>query len=96
MKLLYLTNSEWEEDYIIKDLCGNIKNLEVIFYNKENIDNLSKYAGEETILTINSLVNIDKAQQIVIKLKPSIIIFLSDEVGNQYEYLNLSQYTKLF
>ena len=59
MKLLYLTNSEWEEDYIIKDLCGNIKNLEVIFYNKENIDNLSKYAGEETILTINSLVNID-------------------------------------
>lgn len=96
MKLLYLKNSDWEEDYIVKDLCGDVKNLEIVYYTKDEIENLLKYKGQNTILTINNLVNFDKAKEVIEKIKPVVIIFLSDEFGKQYEWIDLAKHTKLF
>jgi len=96
MKLLYLKNSDWEEDYIINDLYSDIKNLEVIFYKNDEVKNLMKYINDKTILVLNDRVNFEEAKEVVEKIKPLIIIFLSDENGNHINYVNLSSNTKLF
>ena len=96
MKLLYLKNSDWEEDYIINDLCSDIKNLEVIFYKNDEVKNLMKYINDKIILVLNDRVNFEEAKEVVEKIKPLIIIFLSDENGNHINYVSLSSNTKLF
>ena len=98
MKLLYIKNSDWEEDYIIKDLCGDIKNLEIEYYSKEDFSKLIKFQGEKVILTIsiNHIYNLEEAKKVVQNLKPLIIIFLSDESGKHNEWMSLASYTKLF
>jgi hypothetical protein len=98
MKLLYIKNSDWEEDYIIKDLCGDIKNLEIEYYCKEDFSKLIKFQGEKVILTIsiNNNHNFEEAKKVVQNLKPLIIVFLSDESGKHNEWISLASYTKFF
>ena len=96
MKLLYLKNSDWEEDYIINDLCSGIKDLEVIYYNIDEVKNLIKYQGDKVILVLNYKLNFEDTKEVIQKIKPLIIFYLSDETGNNYNWINFSSNTKLF
>lgn len=95
--LFYDEYCSWEKDYI-QELFGNI-NCDIIFIKLDKLND--KLEKEDEIINNNILVfssnihTFDKIRNIVLKIKPIIIVHLSDEWGNKPEYTNLASYTKL-
>lgn len=92
--VLYDSTASWEIDYI-KDLFSNIQ------YVTENIDinkilSTEENVEESTILVFSSnTYKYENILEIVLKIKPKIIIHLSDEFGDIPKYTNLAKYTNL-
>jgi len=97
IKLIYDNNCSWEKDYIA-ELFSNI-NYDIIHILPENI--INKFEKENEIINNNILVfssnvyTFIEILNIVLRIKPKIIVHLSDEWGNKPEYTNLAKYTKL-
>ena len=96
IKILYDNCASWEKDYV-EELLSNL-NCDIIFIH--NLNNL-KLENEDEIINNNILVfssnvyTFDQIQNIVLRIKPIIIVHLSDEYGTRPEYTHLASYTKL-
>jgi hypothetical protein len=97
IKLIYDNYCTWEKDYII-DLF-NIINFDTIYVEPEILKN--KLENENEIINNNILVfsstayTFNQIMDIVLRIKPLIIVHLSDEFGNRPEYTHLASQTKL-
>jgi hypothetical protein len=97
LKLIYDKNCTWEISYI-KELFSNV-DFELIFVEQEILNN--KLENEDSIINNNILVfslyryTFNEILGIVKRIKPKIIVYLSDEYGNNPEYSNLASYTNL-
>ena len=97
IKLIYHNYASWEKDYIIE--LFNIINFDIIYLESEILKN--KLENENEIINNNILVfssniySYEEIKKIVLRIKPIIIVHLSDEFGNRPEYTNLASYTKL-
>jgi len=96
MKLLFLEDTMWDYDFIINDILYSV-NTEVELYNKSTFKLLLKRNDiiEKNILVINRVFNINDIIEIVKIIKPIIIIYTSDEVGNIHKVPQLENYTRL-
>ncbi len=96
MKLLYLENSSWEFDFIVNDILYNIE-IEIEFFNPSNFKLFLDKTDiiENNILVINNLCNFDDIINVVKHIKPIIIFFMSDEVGDKPQITVLEKYTKI-
>jgi len=97
LKLIYDNAAEWEKDYI-QELFVNL-NYEIVYVEKEQLqNNLEK---EDEIINNNILVfssnvyTFEQILKVVLRLKPLIIVHLSDETGTKPRYTHLASYTKL-
>jgi hypothetical protein len=102
IKLLYDNSADWEIDYVVNDLC-NLKpfTIEPIFLNTKELLNKNLTKKIKNVINNNILVfsykfPFESIEKIIKRIKPIIIIFLSDEYGNSKKYMALSKYTKLF
>lgn len=97
LKLFYDINAPWEKDYI-PELFIKI-NYDIIYIDIEKLKN--KFELEQEIVNNNILVFSSNSHlfndilEIVLKIKPIIIVHLSEEWGNKSEYTNLASYTNL-
>lgn len=86
---------DWENDYIF-ELCKNIK-FEPVYFNNNKIEYINQDSTiENNIFVFNHLMPLDAVKNIVSKIKPKVIIQLSDEYGEYEEYQELAKYTKLY
>jgi hypothetical protein len=102
IKLIYDDNAAWEIDYVITEIC-NIKpfTVEPILIKTDellNTDLTTKYENiiNNNILVFNHISSYESIEKVIKNIKPIIIIYLTDEYGNQGKYLELSKYVKLF
>jgi hypothetical protein len=99
MKLLYLQEMTWELDYFKNEIFADNKNLEIEFFNKDTFRNLlsrNDLIGQNMI-AINSLCDVNDIVEVVKKIKPVVIFYLSDEYGQTPEVTaTLEKYTNLF
>ena len=91
MKVFYLKNSDWEEDYFRHDILCNI-DAEFILFNANEIQTLK---GENCILVVNHVIKYDVLKQVLGILKPCILFHLSDEHGSRKEWLTLAEYVPI-
>ena len=97
IKLIYDNCASWEKDYIQE--LFSILNYDIIYVVPEILKN--KLEGEDKIINNNILVfssnvyRFDQILNIVLRIKPLIIVHLSDEYGNRQEFTYLASYTKL-
>lgn len=95
--LFYDDYCSWEKDYI-QELFGNI-NCNIISIKLDKLNNTLEKEDEiinNNILVFSSNIHaFDKIRKIVLKIKPIIIVHLSDEWGNKPEYTDLASHTKL-
>lgn len=92
IKLIYDSYATWEKDYIpelFSIINYDFVALETILYDDPIIINNNILVFSSSAHTYNEIINI------VIKIKPKIIVNLSDEFGNRHEYTNLAHYTNL-
>uniref|UniRef100_A0A6C0IKQ2 Exostosin GT47 domain-containing protein n=1 Tax=viral metagenome TaxID=1070528 RepID=A0A6C0IKQ2_9ZZZZ len=98
IRLIYDNYASWEKDYI-KILFNKI-DYDIMYLEKEQIK--IKLYDEDKIINNNILVfssnhyGFIEILNIVLRIKPLIIVHLSDEFGNKPEYTHLAAYTKLF
>ena len=98
LKLIYHNSCPWEKHYI-RELFGNIQ-YDIINVDHQLFDN--KLDKEDEIVNNNILVFSSNAYQykqilnFVLRVKPLIIIHLSDEWGRTPNYTHLAAHTKLF
>ena len=89
----------WETDYILNDLLKN-KYREIIVDLNDNITNNNNIINNNIIVFSSNSKKYNQIFPIVKKLKPKLIIHLSDEGtdgrGITNIYLNLSNYCKLY
>jgi hypothetical protein len=98
IKLLYLTNSAWEKDFLIYDILHNIKDkIELIDYNYENMHRIENDESivNNNIFVVNHAITFEDALRVVSKIKPLIIFHFSDEEGDKPNWLLLRQHTNL-
>ena len=98
--LLYDKGAQWEVDYInlLMEKC-NVKKIsvsipELITMNDESIIN-----NNILVFSVSECPNqcpFNVIYQIVLKIKPLIIIQLSEEWGGREEYMKLADHTKLY
>jgi len=97
MKLFYLETASWEYDFIINDLLDNIKiDIEVL-----NVDNFNLLINRDdiignNILVVNECCQLNNIINISQKIKPIVIFYTGDEIGNRLDVNVLEQYTQLF
>jgi hypothetical protein len=96
MKLLYLESTMWEFDFIVNDILYNIKK-DVEFFNKINFKQLLNRTDiiENNILVINNICNFYDIINVVKHIKPIVIFYMSDELGNEPHITILENHTKL-
>ena len=96
IKLLYLNNSNWEFDFIVNDLlCDIEKEIEIFYIENFNLLLHRNEIVENNILVINRVINFDDIINVVKYIKPVIIFYLSDEVGDEKHITILENYTKI-
>lgn len=97
IKLIYDSYSDWEKDYI-QELFSNL-NYDIIYVVPEQLQN--NLEEEYDIINNNILVfssntyTFDQILNIVLRIKPLIIVHLSHECGTKSEFINLAHHTKL-
>jgi len=95
--IIYDTYAYWEKDYIkelfIKLQCETIYVVPEVLKNK--LDDEEKLINNNILVFSSNIYTFDKILSIVLRIKPIIIVHLSDEGGNKPEYTNLASYTKL-
>lgn len=94
MKVFYLKNSEWEEDFFRYDLLCNIGiPMEFVLFNANEIMNLlqDKSCIGNCIFIVNHVIKFDIMKKIVDLAKPCILFHLSDEHGTRKEWLTLAK-----
>jgi hypothetical protein len=97
IKLIYDNYATWEKDYI-RELFSNVK-YDIIYIDSKILKN--KLENEDKIINNNILVfssneyKYNEILNIVLRIKPIIIVHLSDEWGNKPEYTHLAAYTKI-
>jgi len=97
LKIIYDTIAYWEKDYI-QELFSNLT-YEIIYVLPEQLTN--KLDEEEDIINNNILVfssntyKYEQIKNIVLRIKPLIIVNLSDEFGTRPQYTHLASHTKL-
>jgi len=96
IKLLYLENNLWEFDFIVNDILHNIKK-DVEVFNIHNFHLLLNRPDiiENNILVINKVCNLNDIINVVQRIKPIIIFYMSDEYGDESNIILLEQYTKI-
>ena len=96
IKVLYLETSMWEYDFIINDVLYNIEK-EVQFYNPNNFNLLLERTDiiENNILIINQIHKFNDIINVVDRIKPIVIFYLSDEYGNESYSTILQNKTKI-
>lgn len=96
MKVLFLEDTMWDYDFIINDILHNIP-TEIEIYKKQTFKALIKRNDiiENNILIINRACNIYDIIDVVKCIKPIVIFYMSDEVGNIPNTTKLEKYTKL-
>lgn len=94
--LLYLGGCTWEFDLITKDILFNIeKKIEI--FTKDNFNSLVNRTDiiDNNILVINISLNFKDVVNVISKIKPICIFYLSDEQGTRPYTINLSNFTKI-
>ena len=97
LTLIYDQNSGWEKDYV-RELFRKL-DYNILYIEKEKL--INKLENEDKIINNNVLVissnvyTFDQVLDIVLRIKPIIIVHLSDECGNKPEFTSLASYTKL-
>jgi len=99
MKLFYLEKSDWEYDLITKDFLNNIE-IKIELFNNTNYKTIINQYDisdiiDNNILVVNNLINLNDIINIVIRIKPIVIFYLSDEYGNESNTTILEKYTKI-
>ena len=104
MKVFYMIQTEWENDYIKYDIFGNINNIEFIDYtasDASHFEYIKNYPNVENncMIVVNSN-NYGKdvfslVEDMIKTIKPLVIVWCSDQIGDREDFLTLSQYTKL-
>jgi len=95
--IIYDNSAGWEKDYI-GELFRKL-DYNIIYMEKEKL--INKLENEDEIINNNILVfssniyTFDEILTIVVRLKPIIIVHLSDECGIKPEFTSLASYTKL-
>ena len=97
LTLIYDNYASWEKDYI-EFLFNNI-NYDIIYVEQEKLKNKleeeDKLIGNNILVFSSNIYKFDLILKIVLRIKPIIIVHLSDEFGNNPEYTQLASYTKL-
>jgi len=95
--IIYDNYAYWEKDYIkelfIKLQCETIYVVQEVLQNK--LDDEEKLINNNILVFSSNKYTFDKILSIVLRIKPIIIVHLSDEGGKKPEYTNLASYTKL-
>jgi len=88
----------FEYDYIIHDILQFVVNdeIDVIQYDKDNFLSLSPQKNLHNILIIRDSFPLHDILHVSKRMKPSVIILLSDEAGDHADYMVLENYTPLF
>jgi hypothetical protein len=96
MKILFLEDTMWDYDFIINEILHNTS-TEIEFFNRKTFKLLSKRNDiiQKNILIINKACDIHEIINTVKHIKPLIIIYTSDEIGNITQVTNLEKYTKV-
>jgi hypothetical protein len=97
MKILYLNNTSWEFDFIVKDILFNIENTEVEIFENESLKLFLNRNDiiENNIIIINTVCDINELIDVVKYIKPIVIFYLSDEFGSNKNITMLEKYTKI-
>ena len=97
IKLIYDVCASWEKDYIM-ELFNKI-NYDIISVIpevlKDKLDEEDKIINNNILVFSSNVYTFDQILNIVLRIKPIIIVHLSDEWGNKPEYTKLASYTKL-
>ena len=92
--MIYDNNCSWEKDYIdvlFKNIVYN-----TIYVEKDELLNNLKKDNDLIILVFSSYIyTFQQIQNVAIRIKPIIIVNLSDEFGSKPEYTHLAAHTKL-
>lgn len=94
--ILYLENSLWEMDYLIKDVLGKTE-TQIEFFTRETFHAL-RYRSElrgNNILVLNSVCYANEILDVVQQLLPKILFYLSDETGNEPHMTQYANYATL-
>lgn len=97
LTLFYDSYCSWEKDYI-QELFGNISyDMICIELRKLNnkLENIDEIINNNILVFSSNINSFDKIQNIVLQIKPIIIVHLSDEWGNKPEFTHLASHTKL-
>jgi hypothetical protein len=94
--LLYDVNAYWEKDYTT-DLFNEIKNIKYLTSAEihELCVNNNELINNNILVFSSNIYSYEQILNIVLKIKPIIIVHLSDECGNKPEYTHLALHTKL-
>lgn len=96
MITIYENCSNWEKDFITKELLSDNKTIYIEKYNKSVINSIDSNIIDNNIFVFTSNVhNYNEILDMVLYLKPKIIIHLSDEWGTKPEFQKLANHTKL-
>jgi len=100
IKLIYDNNCTWEKDYI-KELFSLIE-YDLIYADLNNLINKlhdeEQYINDKSFMILVFSSNVYRYRdilKIVLRIKPIIIVHLSDEWGNRPQYTDLAAHTKL-
>ncbi len=99
MSVLCDIGCAWEIDYITKILlnplfdqhgyaCRFLKTAELLAYNETSEENL-------VLVFTSNLATFSEIKTLIERLKPKVVIHMSDEWGTKPEFVDLSQLTKL-
>ena len=97
IQLIYDICASWEKDYI-KELF-NIIDLDIIYVTPEilktKIENEEQFINNNILVFSSNVYTYNEILNIVLRIKPLIIVHLSDEYGTRSEYTSLASHTKL-
>ena len=94
IKLIYDNNCTWEKDYIME--LFSLIEYDLIYVDRNNLINTMYDENQYIILVFSSnTYRYCDILKITLKIKPIIIVHLSDEWGNRPQYTDLAAHTKL-
>lgn len=85
--------NDWEKDYIAIDL---LKNFNINYININYLKNNTINSYDNILIFSSNDISYEEIDKIVDRIKPIIIIHLSDEWGYNEKYLELSKKTNLY
>ena len=95
--VIYDVTCSWENDYIL-ELLSKLE-TDIIYVRPEVLITGLSYEpeiiGNNILVFSSNAYTYDEILRIVVRIKPLIIVHLSDEYGNRDEYTHLASHTKL-